>query len=135
MYSSGPLHKPSKTTSHPILSKTVKLAEQLGVSGTAETLCIPDGAINHLEASICEVTLDVYDILSNEEPYSTEDRNDKEIKDTRVNKHHRTTPTLLWYFEDNNFIEEEFIEGYMSDRTSFGKEMDLDDEITQSAGF
>ncbi|VDB86954.1 unnamed protein product [Peniophora sp. CBMAI 1063] len=118
-----------------ILSKTVKLAERLGVSGTAETLCIPDGAIDHPEASICEVTTDVYDILFNKELYGTEDHNDEEIEDTRTNKCRRTTPILLQCFEDKDFIKEEFIEGYMPDGTSFSEEMDLDDKITQSAGF
>ncbi|VDC01424.1 unnamed protein product [Peniophora sp. CBMAI 1063] len=84
VYSSGPLHKPSKTTFHPILSKTVKLAERLGVSGTAETLRILDGAIDRPEASIREVTPDVYANLSNEAPYGTENRDDEAIEDTRA---------------------------------------------------
>ncbi|VDC05312.1 unnamed protein product [Peniophora sp. CBMAI 1063] len=98
-------------------------------------LSLKNGAINRPEASICEVTPDVYDNLSDKEPYSTEERDDKEIEDTHANKCRRTTPTLLQRSEDNNFIEEEFIEGYMPDETSFGEEMDLDNEVTQSVGF
>ncbi|VDB95562.1 unnamed protein product [Peniophora sp. CBMAI 1063] len=116
VYSSGLLHKPSKTTFHPILSKTVKLAERLGVSGTAETLRGLDSAINRPEASIREVTLDV----------------DRGYVRQQAPPHYAYPPST---FRDNHFIEEEFIEGYMPDGTSFGEEMDLDDEIVQSAGF
>ncbi|KZV75398.1 hypothetical protein PENSPDRAFT_681120 [Peniophora sp. CONT] len=123
----GPLHKASPTTFHPSMRRASKLAADIGVRGTAETLRVLERVVPHLrdDAGPSSATIEEVD---------DDDSDEDDVEDERASKRFRSTP-LIDRIDTAANSEDDFIpEDTPIDGMSFGDDEDVNEEIAQCAG-